>query len=252
MTISSMKLNKVYLLLSVFFAILLWHILAYFIGSEIILPTPLKTIEEFFKIIQAEDFIVVIASSVSRILFGFLISFSLACLLAFLSSMFKVFEYLIKPYLLTIKSVPTMAIILLAIIWLKSNAAPMLVSSLVCFPIVFSNVFEGFKTVDNKLIEMANVFNVGFIDKLTKIYLPHLKNYIVAGATTAISLSVKVTIAAEVLSQPLQSIGGKLQIERVNLNTAGVFAWALIAILLAGIFEVVLKFILKREKTVVK
>ncbi len=248
---SSMKLNKFYLLLSIIFALFLWYLLAIFQGDELIIPTPFRTLEEFFKIVKSDGFLVVILHSSARILIGFAISFSLACVLAFSSGMSKLVEYLVKPYLLTIKSVPTMAIILLAIIWLKSDIAPMFVSSLVCFPIAFSNVFQGVKTVDKKLLEMASVFNVGFFDKLMKIYLPHLKNYIIAGASSAISLSVKVTIAAEVLSQPFISIGGKLQIERVNLNTAGVFAWAMVAIILAALFEFAIKVILKSKKQVV-
>ncbi len=247
---SSMKQNKFYLLLSVLFSLVIWHLLSYLIGSEIILPSPIRTLQEFFIIVRSKDFFVVMYYSILRILVGFFISFMLACIFALVASINKWFDYLIRPYLITIKSVPTMAIILLAVIWLKSDFSPMLVSSLVCFPIVFSNVFQGFKTVDKKLIEMANVFNVGFLDKLSKIYLPHLKAYIFAGASTALSLSVKVTIAAEVLSQPIKSIGGKLQIERINLNTAGVFAWALVAILLATIFESALKFVFKKSHTV--
>ncbi len=247
MIISSMKQNKLYLLLSVFFSLLIWHILSYLIGSEIILPSPIRTVEELVIICRSKDFFVVMYYSIFRIIVGFFVSFLLACVFALLASINKGFEYLIRPFLITIKSVPTMAIILLAVIWLKSDISPMLVSSLVCFPIVFSNVFQGFKTVDKKLIEMATVFHVAFFDKLTKIYMPHLKTYIFAGASTALSLSVKVTIAAEVLSQPIQSIGGKLQIERVNLNTAGVFAWALIAVLLASIFESILKLVFKKN-----
>ncbi len=243
-----MKLNKFYLLLSIIFAIFLWHMVALYIERELIFPTPLKTLEEFIRIVKSDDFLVVISHSTARILIGFAVSFSLACVLAFLSGVSKIVEYLIKPFLHTIKSTPTIAIILVVIIWLKNEKAPMFVSSLVCFPIAFSNVFEGMKTVDKKLLEMADVFNVGFFDKLTKIYLPHLKNYIFAGASTAISLSVKITITAEVLSQPYISIGERLQIERVNLNTAGVFAWAMVAIILAALFEFAIKIILKNKK----
>ncbi|MCD6342953.1 MAG: hypothetical protein J7L76_04140 [Spirochaetaceae bacterium] len=69
---------------------------------------------------------------------------------------------------------------------------------------------------------------------------------------SGLGLSMKVIIAAEVLSQPKTGIGTMFQIERARLNTTGVFAWSLLVILLTAgmdvLFSVVKKHYGKRDR----
>jgi NitT/TauT family transport system permease protein len=55
----------------------------------------------------------------------------------------------------------------------------------------------------------------------------------------------KVVVAGEILVQPLNSVGTKMQEERLSLETSGVFAWAIITILLCGASEFVLGKVVK-------
>ncbi len=130
-----------------------------------------------------------------------------------------------------------MAVILLALIWLRSEKAPILVAFLVTFPILYQNVVQGIRQVDLKLIEMVNLYGVNKWKILKDLYLPSIRSYLLAGMSTAMGLTIKIVIAAEVLSQPYLSIGTSFQLEKAHLNTAGVFAWSFIAIVLASIFD---------------
>lgn len=148
---------------------------------------------------------------------------------------------LFSPFITLIKAIPTMAIILLAIIWLKSNAAPVLVVFLISFPVLYWSWKTGMEETDRKFLEMAAVFRVSFSRRLWEIYLPTTRPYVWAGVSSALGLGFKVCIGAEVLCQPRYGIGSAFQIEKANLNTAGVFAWAIICVALVGILDLAVK-----------
>ncbi|MCT4509972.1 MAG: ABC transporter permease subunit [Tepidibacter sp.] len=213
------------------------------------IPTPKSTVMEFIKIIRSQNFIIIVLSTLVRVMIGFLISFISALILGLLSGFFKPVYYLLKPLIVIQKSIPTMAIILLAIIWLKSEKAPILVGILIIFPIIYATVIQGIKSVDIKLIEMAKVYKLSKMTVMKDIYIPSIRSSIISVASATIGLNLKVIIAAEVLSQPSVSIGTSFQIEKANLNTAGVFAWALVSIIIAGGFDLAIKvFVMKTMK----
>jgi len=62
-----------------------------------------------------------------------------------------------------------------------------------------------------------------------------------AGMNTAIGLSFRVAVAAEVLANPRYGIGTKLLQAKYNLDTAEVFAWTFVILLLSFLFEQLFK-----------
>jgi hypothetical protein len=56
----------------------------------------------------------------------------------------------------------------------------------------------------------------------------------VSGVSAAVGITWKVVIAAEVLAMPIYSVGTKMQNARINLETAEVFAWTFVSIVLSG------------------
>nr|WP_044824914.1 ABC transporter permease subunit [Clostridium aceticum]AKL96384.1 ABC-type nitrate/sulfonate/bicarbonate transport system, permease component [Clostridium aceticum]KJF26961.1 ABC transporter permease [Clostridium aceticum] len=231
----------IYTIISVVVLILLWKILAIWVGKEIILPSPEATFSKLIMIIRAENFLQSILSTLIRSMLGFSIAFLLALILGMLAGFFKPVYYLLKPVIVINKAIPTMAVILLALIWLESEKAPILVGFLVIFPLLYYNVVEGIRSVDEKLIEMVKLYQVNKVKVIKELYIPSIKSYLIAGASTALGLNLKIVIAAEVLSQPKISMGTNFQIEKANLNTAGVFAWAIIAIVMAAVLDGIVK-----------
>lgn len=245
----SISQNRLYTVISIVFIIVLWKFLSIWVDNSIMIPTPKSTVMEFIKIIRSQNFIIIVLSTLVRVMIGFLISFISALILGLLSGFFKPVYYLLKPLIVIQKSIPTMAIILLAIIWLKSEKAPILVGILIIFPIIYATVIQGIKSVDIKLIEMAKVYKLSKMTVMKDIYIPSIRSSIISVASATIGLNLKVIIAAEVLSQPSVSIGTSFQIEKANLNTAGVFAWALVSIIIAGGFDLAIKvFVMKTMK----
>lgn len=240
--------GKKYTIISVTSLIILWQLLAMWINSPILVPLPRETAVVFYNIVSSPFFFETVFTTFMRMAIGFAITFSSAVVLGMLAGFISPIYYLLKPIVTLFKAVPTMGIILLAIIWLDSNVAPILVSFMILFPLLFQNVVHGIQNIDPKLIEMASVYKISRINKIKNIYLPSIQSHLAAGISTAIGLNVRIVIAAEVLSQPNVSIGTAFQIARANLNTAGVFAWSIIAIMLVGLFELIVRLLRKSTK----
>ncbi|WP_028307100.1 ABC transporter permease [Desulfitibacter alkalitolerans] len=247
-SISKTKGEKelLYTILSVIILLILWKIASIIVDKEILIPSPETTLNETIKIIKSPDFILAVINTLKRALTGFILALGVGISLGMMGGFSKSIYYLLRPLVLISKAVPTMAMILLAIIWLESEKAPILVGFVVIFPVIYENTVQGIRNVDVKLVEMMNIYNVNKIDRLKDLYLPSIRSYLYGGMSATMGLNLKIVIAAEVLSQPRISMGTGLLIEKAYLNTAGVFAWALITIFLAGLLEQTLK-IFKRN-----
>ena len=230
----------------ILFLLALWKILSFWVDAAIIIPAPEETLKTCFRLILQPGFPTKIWHTVARSLGGFFIALFSALGLGIIAGTYKPVYNLFKPLVSITKATPTMSIILLALIWLHTEIAPILVGFLVIFPLLYTNIVEGIRTVDIKLLEMAGIYRVKKRRIISEIYLPSLSSYLTAGVATAMGLNLKVVIAAEVLSQPRDCIGTSLYMEQINLNTAGVFAWTIIAILISSSFDYSLNLLRKR------
>ncbi|MDP0488219.1 MAG: ABC transporter permease subunit [Fusobacterium sp. JB019] len=238
--------EKIYTVLSILSLLIIWKVLAVVINKSIIVPSPEETFRELVSIIKSPYFIVTVLGTIKRVLLGFFISFMLAMTLSLLAGFNNVIYYLLKPVVTIIKVIPTMGVILLALIWLKSRYATIFVGFLIIFPILYENNLKGIKSVDKNLLEMSKIYEISSFDLIKDIYIPSMKPFILAGINNALSINLKIIIAAEVLSELPNSIGSFLQIEKTALNTPGVFAWCLVALIIGGSFEIILSNITKR------
>ena len=233
--------NKIFFWLGIGLLLFSWSLVSYCLKQPILVPSPVATYRELARIVSGADFGRTIAVTVLRFVLGFGLTALLAMLLGAAAGLRWEAAALFSPFITLIKAIPTMAIILLAIIWLKSNAAPVLVVFLISFPVLYWSWKTGMEETDRKFLEMAAVFRVSFSRRLWEIYLPTTRPYVWAGVSSALGLGFKVCIGAEVLCQPRYGIGSAFQIEKANLNTAGVFAWAIICVALVGILDLAVK-----------
>ena len=79
---------------------------------------------------------------------------------------------------------------------------------------------------------------------LSPVSYTHL--YLVSGCKTALGMSWKSGIAAEVIGIPDSSIGEQLYYSKLYLDTAGLFAWTFVIVVVSAVFEQLFLFLLKR------
>ncbi len=235
--------NKYLVLISTVILLLLWETASRLVGKEILIPSLSLIAGELFRILSDPESLGIIASTLGRIITTFLLSLGLAFVLGIPAGLWRTLESLLKPLETTIRSVPTMGVILLAVIWLGSEGSPFFVTSLIIFPVLYRSLMDGIRNIDPGLAAFHRVHHVPFIKRLVNFYMPSIAPFLKTGCVSGLGLGFKVMIAAEVLSQPQVAIGTTFQIERSQLNTAGVMAWCIILIFLAALFERLLKMI---------
>jgi len=240
--------KKDYLILFAAISILLiiWKIFSLIINSEIILPSPENTFISVIEVARQDDFLSAVFHSITRGLIGFIISFLSGIILGIATGFNKILYKLMEPVLVIIRSIPLISIILISLIWFNSENVPVFASFLVSFPIVYTNVTEGVKNIDKKILEMAQSYKITKTRILTEIYIPAILPFIIASAISSVGIGWKAVIAAEVLSNPLRAIGTDMQLSKIYLETDKVIAWTIIAILISYLFELFIKIIEKK------
>ena len=83
--------------------------------------------------------------------------------------------------------------------------------------------------------------------RLQYIYLPETLPYVVSACSVGIGISWKAGVAAEVIGIASKTIGGKLYDAKNLLNTAHLFAYTLVIILISLASEKLFVALLKRS-----
>jgi len=233
-----------------FIAIVFWIVVWWFVAkmaNTFILPTPNETLKALYHIIFNKSFLSVVRASLIRIIIGFIISSMVGLVIGILAGLYEKFEIFINPIITVIKSIPVISLILIILFWMKSDVTPLVVCFLMCLPVMYNNIYDGIKNVDNNLIQMATLYKMNKGNMIKNIYIHSIKPYLFAAIKTCLNLGFRVTVAAEVLSNPKYGLGTELFNSKIYLNMADLFAYTVIIVMLSYIFEIALKYIIKKN-----
>ncbi len=219
------------------FWLIVWQALAMAVQNEILLATPFDTLAALLQKITKLIFWQTVAVSLLRIGAGFFAGFFVAVICGVLSLRFAVFEMLLEPLVNLLKAIPVVSFVVLLLIWWGSDFLSVAICFLVVFPNIYVNTLTGLKNTQSTLLEMARVFRIPFFNKFMYIYRPALKPFLYSGLNISLGMCWKSGVAAEVIGTPPLSIGEQLYFSKIYLDTAGVFAWTGVIILLSMIFE---------------
>jgi len=218
----------------------IWWIAAFVIDATIILPPPPAVGRELWALLNSNDFWHSVGLTVFRGLSGFFISLSLGIILGIAAGISLPIHALFKPLIAVIRTTPIMSVILIALLWFKTGTVPIFSSFLIAFPVITQNVIVGIRQTDQKLLQMGRAYGLSATRRLLHISVPSVVPYLISGAQTALGLTWKVVVAAEVLSIPNWGVGSEMQLSQMSLETAQVFAWTVVAILLSAASQWVL------------
>ena len=148
--------NRIANTLAVCFWLCAWQAASVCIGQKLILVSPLEVCGALLALLPTADFWQTAAFSAGRIIGGFLLALALGLALAALAAALRWVEVLLRPLMLTIKSIPVASFIILALMWLRSagNLA-VFISFLMVLPVVYTNTLAGIRETDARLLGMA-------------------------------------------------------------------------------------------------
>lgn len=234
------------------FWLFVWHFLSLKINSSIFLPSPEATYKALIRIGKRAGFWQTIFNTFSKIAKGFLLALIAGTFSAIISSFVKIIDVLVSPFMRLLKTVPVASFIILALLWVKSDKLSVLISFVMVTPVVYINILQSFDNVDNNLLEMADIFDVGLLRRLRFIYVPALVSGFMSACKIGLGFCFKAGIAAEIIGLPFQSIGSELYKSKLYLMTDELFAWTVVIVLMSVFFEGVCIYLLNKLSCIIE
>ncbi|MDD2293621.1 MAG: ABC transporter permease subunit [Bacteroidales bacterium] len=226
---------------SVVIFLVLWKLLSLHFHSEFIVPSPEKTFKALCHLFVEKGFLSVVGTTVLRGVIGFAVAAIFGIAAGIIAGLYSGFNAYITPILVTIRSIPVIAITLLALIWFNPYSVPVFIGILTMFPMVCTNVISGMNSVDKSLVQMAEFYKVGKKRIIKELYIPAIAPFIFSGISNAFGIGWRAIIVGEVLGQPKYGIGTNMQTAQIFLNVDVLIAWTCIAVLLSYFFEILIK-----------
>jgi NitT/TauT family transport system permease protein len=171
--------------------------------------------------------------TLKRALSGFGLAILIGSILGLLAGLFVTASIMSRPIVTILFGMPPIAWIVLAMIWFGMGDTTVIFTVFIAsFPIVFVGALQGTRTIEGDLKQMADSFNLPFSMKLFDIYFPHIFSYIFPAYISALGMSWKIVIMAELLATS-DGLGSSLAIARSQLETST--ALAIVAIMIGAL-----------------
>lgn len=209
---------------SILLLIALWDLLARQLGP-LVLPTPLDAFASLRQILHSPEALSDLAITTRRALTGYGLALVAGALLGMIAGASLTSTMMARPLMTLLLGTPPIAWLVLALLWFgATDATPIFTVFVACFPIVCVGALQGTRTLDGRMKELARAYRLTAWQRFADIYLPHIAAYLFAAAITALGVSWKVALMAELLATA-DGAGAQLAATRSHLDMAGTLAW---------------------------
>lgn len=230
------------------FWLAVWAGVCYAANKTLLLPLPYPwdVVKALWQLMGESAFWIVVGTSLLRIVTGFLLALLSGVVLAMLTTRFSVLHALLSPVLSVVRAAPVASFIFVAFLWIKAEEMPAFIAFLMVLPLVWGNVRQGILNTDSGLLEMARVFRLSRWERLRHIRMPAVRPYLQAAVSTGFGFAWKAGVAAEILCWPKDSIGYHIAAAKNLVETADVFAWTAVVVVLSVVLEWLLRWLTTR------
>ncbi len=243
------KRNIIFKILGIISIILAWQLSAYFTGNTDIFPTPTKSFATLIKIASGQNFWIHIGTTLFRGIIGGLLSLILGFILGLLSSINSSIRNFIQPWVILLRSIPVIAVILLAIIWLTPGFVPFFIMLITVTPIIVEEVTEGIIEINTRYKEMITIYKIPASKQLKQVIWPGLLPRIASGFSLGMGYGWRAVVVGEVLSRPQWGIGDRMAHSQNYFNADELIAWTVVLIIISYFFD---KLIVKIKTRLIK
>lgn len=247
-----LKKNRLWLIsiATVIVVLGIWEVAAVIINVEMILPRLPATLMQFFLLFTKPSFYAAVGASLLRCLISFTVAFVLGALCGLLGGLNKSFAAALRPIVAALRTVPTLAIVLILMLSFGKQAAPVIIGVMMVFPIVYQTTKTAVENTDKRVVELARLDGAGTLAAIRYVYAPQSLPYLLGSVASTFGLNIKAVISAEILASTVTSIGHQMKFasgDSAMESIPQLFAWVIVTLLLSVIFETVLKLIFPRH-----
>ncbi len=223
--------------LYVFVVFVVWLVASSLINQPLLLPSPVHVLRALGSIFTTKDSIQAILASLLRLIISGLLSFITGVLLGIGAYTNPLFKRIINPIITLFRTIPVVSIIVILLILLGIRFAPLMITFLMLVPLSYQAVLEGLSNIDSELKDVYLLEDNHLWKMIWYCYFPLIAGYLKTAILQSGGLGIKVLVMAEYLAQTPISIGARLYLERVFLRYDYVFAWTILLVILALLFE---------------
>lgn len=238
------KLNIIISVASVAAMWIVWIIVYYAVGNDYIIPSFQDTFVSMWRYFGDPFFWRSFGRTLLRTLEAFALSFALAAIFAVVGSLCRGIKVFLNPVMIFLRTLPTLAVILIilvsAAVGATPDSAPIAVTFLVLFPMIYSQFSAAIDGIDGETREMLKAFGVPRAERIFKVYVPLVSPSVFSQLGANFSLGIKIMISAEVLANTFLSLGGLMQDARMYSDMAALAALTLLAVAVGLIADVAL------------
>lgn len=222
---------------SVVFWLAVWQGVSMLVGSSFILAGPLDTAAALARLVPTGSFWSHVAFSAMHIVAGAVLGYLAASACALAAHRLHAVRLLLRPAMAAIKGTPIACIVVILLIWIGSRNASTAAVFLMVLPAIYFPMLGALDSVDPRMRELADVFGMRGARRALAVVWPHVLPYLRAVSETALSMSWKAGVAAELIGTPTGSIGERIYQAKLLLETADLFAWTVTVIAIAWLLE---------------
>jgi NitT/TauT family transport system permease protein len=224
--------------ISIVVIFVLWQVYAIQVDNPYLMPKPEAVISAFVQLFFERETYFVFLMTAIRLLTSLGIAALFGLVLGLISGVRPKFESFMKPFVVTLRTMPAISIIIIIFILFGNTATLYIISFLLLFPIIYQAELDGIKNINKTLLEVL------WMDcdrcnwpAIKMMFLPLSMPFYRTGLLQSIGLGLKVLVVAEYITQTKHSIGWELYINRINLDYSRVFAWTIVLIITVSLIE---------------
>ena len=163
-----------------------------------LLPPPGDVVGAAFDLLTNGDLATALSASLWRVGLGVALGVSMGTVLGLLSGMFRIGERLLDPALQMVRTMPSLALVPLFVIWfgIGEMSKVLLIAIGITFP-VYVNLYAGIRGIDQRLVEAGDVFGMGRWERIRDVVLPGALASWLVGLRYAIGIAWIILVAAE-------------------------------------------------------
>lgn len=235
-----------YSLLSFVIVILIWKILTFYF-SPLVLPKISSVAKAIFVIFTDFSLLKMVGITGIRLIFGLGIGVGLGLIIGIGMGISPCIKDISYPIVHLFQTIPPVSWVVLALMWFGFNGKPAIFIVIIStIPVIAINVCQGITKVDNKLLQMAELYQFSQKKKFQFVIIPSILPYFNSAFKIALGSSWKIAVMGEVLTTG-DGIGGMIKLARLNLEPDYIIAWSAIIVMMFYLSDFIVVILKKRR-----
>ena len=224
--------------LGILFVLGLWWLLS-LITDTAPIPSPWAAFRNLGAMLATREVYQDLWGTLERLLLGFALSFLLGSSLGILSGIYKKLQYFLKPLMVTLRTLPTAAVMLVFLALFRFADAPYYIVFLVVFPIAYESMVTGINHIDSGVRDSLRIEGDRKWRSIFYVRVPLTAPYVLLGIFQSLGLGMKVEIMSEILSGDgrIDGLGIGIKVAYDTPDYLAMYGYAILAVILIGLIE---------------